>query len=93
MFSDVASRATITRDGLEAALAAPKLGYTLVVARLDRLGRSMPHLVATVHELAARCVSFKSLAESIDARCSSGSTRKSKGGAVTKSISIRYPML
>ena len=46
VFSDVASGAKTDRTGLEAALAACQPGDTLVVARLDRLGRSMPHLVA-----------------------------------------------
>jgi DNA invertase Pin-like site-specific DNA recombinase len=72
IFSDVASGATIARTGLEAVLAALRPGDTLVVARLDRLGRSMPHLVATVHELAARGVGFKSLAESIDTTSAAG---------------------
>jgi DNA invertase Pin-like site-specific DNA recombinase len=53
-------------------MAALRPGDTLVVARLDRLGRSMPHLVATVHELAARGVGFKSLAESIDTTSAAG---------------------
>lgn len=72
IFSDVASGAKTDRTGLEAALAALQPGDTLVVARLDRLGRSMPHLVATVHELAARGVGFKSLAESIDTTSAAG---------------------
>jgi DNA invertase Pin-like site-specific DNA recombinase len=72
IFSDVASGAKTDRNGLEAALAALRAGDTLVVARLDRLGRSMPHLVATVHELAARGVGFKSLAESIDTTSAAG---------------------
>ena len=72
ILSDVASGAMVARTGLEAALAALQPGDTLVVARLDRLGRSMPHLVATVHELAARGVGFKSLAESIDTTSAAG---------------------
>jgi DNA invertase Pin-like site-specific DNA recombinase len=72
IFSDVASGATTTRTGLEASLEALQQGDTLVVARLDRLGRSMPHLVATVHQLAARGIGFKSLAESIDTTSAAG---------------------
>ncbi|MGA8473571.1 MAG: recombinase family protein [Candidatus Cybelea sp.] len=72
IFSDVASGAKTDRAGLETALAALQPGDTLVVARLDRLGRSMPHLVATVHELAARGVGFRSLAESIDTTSAAG---------------------
>jgi DNA invertase Pin-like site-specific DNA recombinase len=72
IFTDVVSGSTTTRTGLDAALEALSAGDTLVVARLDRLGRSMPHLVATVHELADRGVGFKSLAESIDTTSAAG---------------------
>lgn len=72
IFSDVASGATISRSGLEATLAALQPGDTLVVARLDRLGRSMPHLVSTVHELAARGIGFRSLTELIDTTSAAG---------------------
>jgi DNA invertase Pin-like site-specific DNA recombinase len=61
-----------SRNGLDAVMAALRPGDTLVVARLDRLGRSMRHLVATVHELAARGIGFKSLAESIDTTSAAG---------------------
>ncbi len=72
IFTDVASGAKTDRTGLEAALASLRAGDTLVVVRLDRLGRSMPHLVATVHELAERGVGFRSLAESIDTTSAAG---------------------
>lgn len=41
-------------------------GDTLVVWRLDRLGRSLPHLIETVNGLAAGAVGFRSLTEQID---------------------------
>ncbi|MDF2744854.1 MAG: Resolvase, partial [Actinomycetia bacterium] len=41
-------------------------GDTLVVWKLDRLGRSLPHLVDTVTGLAARGVGFRSFQEAID---------------------------
>jgi DNA invertase Pin-like site-specific DNA recombinase len=43
------SGAQVQRPGLDAALAALTPGDVLVVWRLDRLGRSMPHLVSLVH--------------------------------------------
>ena len=41
-------------------------GDTVVVWRLDRLGRSLRHLIDTVHSLEGRGVAFRSLTESID---------------------------
>jgi len=43
-----------------------RVGDTLVVWRLDRLGRSLPHLIETIGELEARGVGFKSVQENID---------------------------
>jgi len=51
---------------------------TLVVWKLDRLGRSLPHLVETVRDFVARGVGFKSLQENIDTTTSGGSLRKAK---------------
>lgn len=61
-----ASGAKADRPELAAALDALRPGDTLVVWRLDRLGRSLPHLIETVAELEARGVAFKSLTEAID---------------------------
>ncbi|MDO5729760.1 MAG: recombinase family protein [Actinomycetaceae bacterium] len=47
-------------------------GDTLVVYRLDRLGRSLPHLVSTVEDLANRGVSFRSLHENVDTSSANG---------------------
>ena len=66
IFSDVASGAKDKRPGLDQALARLQSGDTLIVWRLDRLGRSLAHLVATVNELAARGVEFRSTQEKID---------------------------
>jgi len=49
------------RPGLDACLKALRKGDVLVVWKLDRLGRSMQHLVNTVEDLAARGVGFKVL--------------------------------
>jgi DNA invertase Pin-like site-specific DNA recombinase len=72
LFSDTVSGAKVERPGLTAALNACRPGDTLVVWRLDRLGRSLPHLVETVRDLVARGVGFQSLQESIDTTTSGG---------------------
>ena len=66
VFSDTASGTLDDRPQLAAVLDHLRDGDTLVVWRLDRLGRSLKHLVATVGELEARGVGFRSLTESID---------------------------
>ena len=66
LFTDTASGARAERPGLTAALDHLRPGDTLVVWRLDRLGRSLRHLIETVMALEQRGVGFKSLTESID---------------------------
>jgi len=66
IFSDTASGALDERRELERVLDHLREGDTLVVWRLDRLGRSLRHLVDTISGLAARDVGFRSLQESID---------------------------
>jgi DNA invertase Pin-like site-specific DNA recombinase len=66
VFTDTASGAAAERPGLTEALDHCRAGDTLVVWRLDRLGRSLRHLIETVTALAERGVGFKSLTESID---------------------------
>ncbi len=61
-----------SRPKLNALLNQLTEGDTLVVVRLDRLGRSLPHLVATVEELTDRGVQVKSLHESIDTGSANG---------------------
>ena len=63
IFLDVASGTYTTRPGLEACLQALTMGDTLVVWRLDRLGRSMLHLVTVIAELGRRQVGFRSLCD------------------------------
>lgn len=72
LFTDTASGAKAERPGLKEALQECRKGDTLVVWKLDRLGRSLPHLVETVRDLMAREVGFKSLQESIDTTTSGG---------------------
>ncbi len=66
IFEDMASGAKADRPGLADALAYLRDGDVLAVWRLDRLGRSMPHLIETVGRLEARGVGFRSLTENID---------------------------
>lgn len=72
LFTDTVSGAREDRPGLTAALSACRPGDTLVVWRLDRLGRSLPHLVAIVQELGSRSVGFSSLQEQMDTTTSGG---------------------
>lgn len=66
LFLDVASGAKTHRLELERLLGYARAGDTVVVWRLDRLGRSLRHLLDTVTELEQRGVGFRSLTESID---------------------------
>lgn len=66
IFEDTASGAKADRPGLKAALDFVREGDVLTVWKLDRLGRSLPHLIETVSKLEARGVGFRSLTESID---------------------------
>ncbi len=66
IYTDVASGARIERSGLAEALGYLRPGDTLVVWKLDRLGRSLRHLIDLVNALHARPVGFRSLQESID---------------------------
>ena len=70
--TDTASGALSARPGLDQALAELDEGDTLVVWRLDRLGRSLPHLVATIDNLTKRGVNLKSLHEAIDTTTPTG---------------------
>lgn len=66
IFTDTASGARTDRPQLAAALAYVRSGDTLVVWKLDRLGRSLSHLIETVKLLRERGVEFISLTERID---------------------------
>ncbi len=66
VFEDVISGAKADRPGLNEVLAFLRKDDTLVVWKLDRLGRSMKHLVETVTDLGDRGVGFRSLTEGVD---------------------------
>ncbi|MFN8475538.1 MAG: recombinase family protein [Anaerolineae bacterium] len=72
VFSDTASGSLSSRDGLIQATQFMRTGDTLVVWRLDRLGRSLKHLIETVTAFNERGIGFKSLQESIDTTTSGG---------------------
>jgi len=72
IYTDIASGAKAQRPGLDDALQYCRPDDMLVVWKLDRLGRSLPHLVETVRDLVARNVGFKSLQENIDTTTSDG---------------------
>src|ERR671937_1614753 len=66
IYSDVVSGAKAERKGLQEALEYVREGDILVVWRLDRLGRSLKHLIETITELNNRKIGFKSIQENID---------------------------
>src|SRR5262249_28068338 len=72
IYSDTISGSKAERKGLEEALAYLRPGDTLVVWKLDRLGRSLKHLIETVNELHGRGIGFRSLTENIDTTTSGG---------------------
>jgi DNA invertase Pin-like site-specific DNA recombinase len=63
---------SLNRPGLETTMEILRNGDTLVVWRLDRLGRSLKHLIELVSKLEEREIGFKSLTESIDTTSPSG---------------------
>ena len=66
VFEDTISGGADSRPELQAALSFVRAGDTLVCWRLDRLGRSLAHLISTVKQLEARGVGFRSVTEAID---------------------------
>lgn len=66
VFEDHASGVQANRTGLREALAFVRDGDVLVTWKLDRLGRSLPHLIETVAALEKRGVGFRSITEAID---------------------------
>ena len=71
-FSDRGSGASADRPALRDAISHARQGDTLVVWRLDRLGRSLPHLIETVRSLETSGVGFRSLTEHLDTTTPNG---------------------
>jgi DNA invertase Pin-like site-specific DNA recombinase len=66
LYTETASGAKADRPVLDEVLSYVRKGDTLVVWRLDRLGRSLKHLIEVVAVLSERGIGFKSLTEQID---------------------------
>jgi DNA invertase Pin-like site-specific DNA recombinase len=66
IYTDTASSTNPDRPGLSTALEVLRAGDTLAVWKLDRLGRSLSHLVTTINDLKQRGIHFKNLQEHID---------------------------
>ena len=73
VFMDKLSGAKTERPGLTKCLETLQSGDILVVWRLDRLGRSMRHLITLVEDLRNKGIGFRSINEgAIDTTCASG---------------------
>ena len=72
IFTDQLSGSTTKRPGLDEAIAALPPGDVLTVWRPDRLGRTMRHLVNTVHEFGERGIGFQSITEAMETTTARG---------------------
>ena len=72
IFEDYISGSKDNRPGLTKALEFLQEGDTLIVWKLDRLGRSLAHLIETINSLKERNIAFKSITEGMDTSTSSG---------------------
>ena len=72
IFSDIASGAQTARQELTALLAQVRTGDVVVIWKLDRLGRSLPHLIEVVTTLLAKGVGLKSLHDPLDTTTAQG---------------------
>ena len=72
IFQDVTSGVAPKKLGLNETLNALAAGYTLVIWRRDRLGKSMTQLVATADQIQNKCAHLRSVHEAIDSSTPSG---------------------
>jgi DNA invertase Pin-like site-specific DNA recombinase len=72
VWTDVASGVHAHRPALDELVTAAGAGDTVVVCRLDRLGRSLPDLLNLVRDLTVRDIGLRSLAEQIDTTSATG---------------------
>jgi DNA invertase Pin-like site-specific DNA recombinase len=72
IFTDTITGTKSERPGLSQALSHLRQGDALIVWRLDRLGRSLKHLIETVTALKQQGIAFKSITENIDTSTATG---------------------
>jgi DNA invertase Pin-like site-specific DNA recombinase len=72
IYTDTITGTKSERPGLSQALSHLRAGDTLVVWRLDRLGRSLTHLIETVTALKQQGIAFQSITEHIDTATATG---------------------
>lgn len=72
IFEDRISGSAVKRPGLDQALGLLGQGDVLIVWRLDRLGRSLPHLIEVIRDIGNKGAGFRSLSESIDTTTAGG---------------------
>ena len=72
IFDDKMSGAKDGRPGLESAIEFMRVGDTLVIWKLSRLGRSLKQLIETVQRLDSKGIQLRSLTESIDSATAAG---------------------
>lgn len=84
LYSDKASGARDDRPGLKACLEYLKHGDTLIVWKLDRLGRSLANLLTIITDLKDRGVAFRSLTEQMDTSTPHGELLFSLFGALAQ---------
>lgn len=84
IFRDVGSGSIRHRPQLDACLDHLRAGDTLVVWRLDRLGRGLKHLIELIASLEQRQIAFRSLRESIDTTTPAGRLQLHLFGALAE---------
>ena len=84
LHADRASGARDDRPGLKACLADLRPGDCLAVWKLDRLGRSLPHLLTIISDLKTKGVAFRSLTEQMDTTTPHGELLFSLFGALAQ---------
>jgi DNA invertase Pin-like site-specific DNA recombinase len=92
MYDDICSGRAIERPGLSKALDEARRGDTLVVWKLDRIGRSLPHVVGLVGDLQKRGIGLKVLTGDVDTTTATGrlaSSQRWQNSSATSFTSAR----